>query len=76
MTAVQFRNNNNLRGILLKIVAIAGPDNCDVDIVDLLNEALALTEIKGDEKAPIRGLCSSYQLGASGALHHPGGQPG
>jgi hypothetical protein len=50
MAAVQLINNNNLRGILLKIVAIAGPDNCDMDIVDLLNEALALTE--GDEKAP------------------------
>lgn len=76
MTAVQFRNNNNLRGVLLKILSLAGPDNCDVDIVDLLNEALALMEDKGDEKAPIRGLCSSYQLGAPCALHHPGGQPG
>lgn len=50
MAAVQLINNNNVRGILLKIVAIAGPDNCDMEIVDLLNEALELTE--GDEKAP------------------------
>lgn len=72
MTAVQFRNNNNLRGILLKIVALAGPDNCDSDIVDMLNEALALAEASEDEKAPVRGHCVSYQLGTPGALHHPG----
>lgn len=75
MTAVQSRNNNNLRGILLKMAALAGPDNCDMDIVELLNEALALTDGRGDEKAPCRGPCSSYQIGAPGALHHPGGQP-
>ncbi|MNE84361.1 hypothetical protein D3C80_1812600 [compost metagenome] len=68
-----FRYNNKLRSVLLKIVGAAGPDNCDADIIDMLNEALGLTENTGEEKAPMRGLCSSYQLGAPGALHHPGG---
>lgn len=73
MKVVQFRNNNKLRCILLEILALAGPDNCDESIVEMLKKAVAMTELAGDEKAPVRGLGQLYQLGAPGALHHPGG---
>lgn len=74
MTVVKSINNNKLRLALLRIAELAGPDNCAPDILELLEEALAMTEGIGEEKAPIRGLCLSYQFGAPGALHHPGRQ--
>lgn len=73
MKVVQFRNNNNLRCLLLEILALTGPDNCDESIVEMLKKAVAMTELAGDEKAPVRGPGQLYQLGAPGALHHPGG---
>lgn len=73
MKVVQLGNKNNLRDILARMVAIAGPDNCDDRIIMLLNDAVLLAEDMRQEKAPVRGHCSSYQPCSLGAVHHPGG---